>query len=317
MNEAGYEIFTPGTTSRGFLEGFALSRWTAHGARGSGVPTNGVAPIMIVGDSFVEARQVEDAELISARLQETLCSNSIPNGVISLGHSGDSMAEYVRDAPLVQGWFQPTWTVVVLDRGDFSEAMDPARSAHFVQEGASGGELVLKTRPPHRAMAGRLGALYYGLLNHSSLCKLAWIRTHALLKWWKTEPPLFNASTHATAPKGGEPPPRPPTGAQLQALKNAYHGRLTILYRSPDCAPGARACQEPLDLQVEQEARALGISFVSLADSYPAALARGEMPTGFPNTAPFVGHWNRVGHRIAAEAVAPELIRLHKEHGLF
>jgi hypothetical protein len=314
--EDGYDIFQPGKESRYFLEGFAVIKWAAHGVRGNGITTNGIRPIMVIGDSYVEALQVDDDGLISTYLEINLRNHSLSNAVFSLGHSGDSMADYVRNAVMYREWFNPAWTVVVLGREDFSEAMERNRSAYFLRDKNSGA-LFLKSNEPKRALGqGLFGKTFYRLLDDSSLCMLSWIRAHDFLKWWEDEPPLFNASAKTKA-KGRYTTELPPVNEQLEALKAAYNGRLTILYRSPGGSPRNLPVKDIMDVQIEETARKLGISFVSLCDAYIGAMALQEMPNGFSNTKPFTGHWNRSGHKLAADTVTPELLRMHKQYDFF
>jgi len=124
-------FYEPGSESRQCIEGFSVCHWSQHGIRGNVIVTNGPRPVMVIGDSFVEAVQVDDDELLSQRLEANLRSHSLSNVVLSLGFSGGATADYVRCAAKYREWFDPAWTVIVLGSEDFYEAMEFNRKAFF------------------------------------------------------------------------------------------------------------------------------------------------------------------------------------------
>lgn len=303
--------------SRSFLEGFAVCEWGPHGSRGISTPWAGARPVMIVGDSFVEARQVGNNEMLATLVERNLRAESLSNHVFSLGYKGASLADQVRDAERYKQLFDPSWTVVVLDRSDFEDAMVKSSTSFFERDAATG-NLVLKRKPRAKALkqASLAGRVYYGVLQHSSLCRLAWIRASEFLKAWRNEPPMFQAPVQH-APLASDLVEPPPVRELLLQLKQSYSGRLTLLYRSPEMSPPLPILADAVDAEVEKAAGEFDISFVSMAPMYRLALSKQQMPTGFRNTQPFVGHWNAVGHAMASEALTPELLRMHRKHGLF
>ncbi len=50
-----------------------------------------------------------------------------------------------------------------------------------------------------------------------------------------------------------------------------------------------------------------GVEFLDLTEVYLDAYGRHVLPFGFSNTAPLVGHLNRDGHRLFADAVAARI----------
>lgn len=310
------DCYEPGSESRQCIEGFSVCHWLQHGVRGNGIVTNSLRPVMVMGDSFVEAVQVDDDELLSKRLEANLWAHNLPNLVFSLGISGAATADYVSCAAKYREWFDPAWTVVVLKSEDCYEAMQFNRKACF-EVGKDGDALELRENTPVRTFEKySFGKIYYSLLNESSLFQLSWVRAHECIRWWGREPRLFSASVEPSA--NNKPSAElPPIEAQLRELKRAFKGRLTVLYCSPGASPRNPAVKNALDLLVEESARKQNISFVSLCGAYNTALLRHEMPNGFANTQPFTGHWNRYGHKLAADAVTPELLRIHKKYGIF
>ena len=193
--------------------------------------------------------------------------------------------------------------------------MEPQRGNYFTSVGDDAIELrnvkikgLFKPSP--------LASIYYTLLAESSLFKLSWVRAHEFAKWWANEPPLFRA-VRKSSNKSRSPLPAPPIALQLSELQRAFKGHLTILYKTPSLSAAGLSKQTELDLLVEQESRKLGISLVNLKDVFLEAQRNRLMPNGFSNTQPFVGHWNAVGHRLAASAVAPVLFEIHDKYGLF
>jgi hypothetical protein len=78
---------------------------------------------MVIGDSFVVGKEVNDSQLFSSVLQKQLRANNLPIDVFSCGVPGGNIADYVGDADRYNQWFSPTWTVVVLEGDDFTASM--------------------------------------------------------------------------------------------------------------------------------------------------------------------------------------------------
>lgn len=315
----GHSIPLSGSESRQFLEGLSIAHWTDHGSRGysSGNSTN--RPIMVIGDSFVVGKEVNDSQLLSSVLQNQLRANNLPIDVFSYGVPGGNIADYVADADRYNDWFSPTWTVVVLEGDDFTASMFRC-SAFYYSITPEMGLQLQKSTADGFVDDNTFGHLVYSMCNSSSLLYLSSFRSREFLKMWHEQPPMFRVPSKTLQPSFDFSSTRasiPPVGAQLLQLQHAYKGRLTIFYRSPVLSATGVAHRTLLDDAVEHNAHRLGISFVSMESTYREAQKGHLMPNGFSNTQPFVGHWNAVGHRLAASAVAPVLFEIHDKYGLF
>jgi len=91
-------------------------------------------PVVVVGDSFVEALMNDYADTIQAALARRI---GVPQGVYGLGVSGLSASDYVAMAGLARDEFQPRASVVVVVDGDLSESLIARRGSHFLVDDGS------------------------------------------------------------------------------------------------------------------------------------------------------------------------------------
>jgi len=92
-------IVEPGATVRWTTEGDARSRWTERGIRRESLPPLGSRPILAVGDSFTEGLMVDDDVIYTTRLERALGGERPEVLMLSAGHAGASLADYVALAP--------------------------------------------------------------------------------------------------------------------------------------------------------------------------------------------------------------------------
>ena len=90
----------------------------------------GSKPIIVLGDSFIEAQMLKYSDTLQGQLQGFIQSK-VP--VYGLGISGNSIAEHLAVAELAKTEFQPRAAVIVMIDGDISESIG-ARSNHYFFE---------------------------------------------------------------------------------------------------------------------------------------------------------------------------------------
>jgi len=81
---------------------------------------------------------------------------------------------------------------------------------------------------------------------------------------------------------------------------------VTILYLPP-FDPMNTECIGPNEIVVQNASASAGVHFVSLRSGFNQLSETGRAPYGFANTRFNEGHWNRHGHRVAAEILAEDL----------
>lgn len=91
----------------------------------------GVTRIAIIGDSYVEAFQVQPEEAIAALLEKSF-SHDLPVEVYPFGISGASLSQYLATVHYVQNRFHPDFYIINIVHNDFWEAFTRAdRNKHF------------------------------------------------------------------------------------------------------------------------------------------------------------------------------------------
>jgi lysophospholipase L1-like esterase len=307
-------IIRPGATVRWRREGRGESHWTRLGIRGREAPDLSKSSVLVLGNSFTEALQVDDDEVFTAIVERRLRRDGIEATVLNAGHSGASAADYAANAPRDESVFHPRWTVIQLSPHDLAEwAWNPQRS-HFAYDGD--GRLVARARPvPAR---GRLRAVLSPLVNHVMLLVYGHYRLEEFKEAAAAQPPLFRAAETESVtpmPTAPAPPTAYPVEGEMDLLAASHGGRVTFLF-IPNLDLRSPHTMTPAEARFDAHCRQASLSCVSLRPGYAELVRRGVSPFGFENSPFNQGHLNQDGHRLAAEALSAELERL-ASRGLF
>lgn len=302
-------IVRPGSTVHFGLEGWGTSHWGPRGVRGVRPPANVTAPILAVGDSQTESFMVDDDVVYTAQLEAALRKSDPSSSVLNVGKASHSVADYVRLAPRYIDAFHPRWTIIQVRDNDFGSDAFAKGKRHFVNE--PGGALTVVDVPePAR---GGVGKLLWDARQRSSFIGYSFVRAGRFREAMAKEAPLFRAGDPpaASADDVSEHAAAFPLDAELSALRDAWGGRLTILFL-PDFDPHDPGHLSEIGQWLVERCRVTGTSFVSLGTAFPEFLARGHSPYGFANTKFNDGHMNAEGHAAAAELLAREIERALK-----
>src|SRR5205807_1128821 len=99
--------------------GVALAHFTVTGARQTGNPlAEQSLTVVILGDSYVMAREVADDETMGAQLERTARANGLPVDVRQYGWTGASPAQYLYVARDVIARWHPRRVFVTLSDND-------------------------------------------------------------------------------------------------------------------------------------------------------------------------------------------------------
>ncbi len=292
----------PSVVVRQIEEGVATTHFSRAGARLTG---NGwIEParkVVIIGDSYVVAREVADGETMGAWLERIARRDSIPLDVRQYGWRGASPARYVVNAPAVLKRWNPDAVVVPLSSDDLDErAVSGTRPVLNVE--ADGRWRVIcdpadTATTPDRSAAPR--------------SVLALVVAHRWSQLWARAPrPLHRLAASWNAQASGAPAPatRAPLGtipaAVVQALEQAYGDRLVVAYVADVRVVGGEHADQAEDRLLEA-CRAQSVTCVSLRQDMLAARAAGVVVRGFPTTTLGVGHLNAAGHRLVATVLWP------------
>ena len=275
--------------SRG-TEGFALGRTNNDGFNNLRDYTPGEAvDILLMGSSHMEAFNVAQDENAAAVLNERYGGERY---VYNIGTAGHTLLYCVKHLDRALTVYAPSgWVVLETMNLDFApEEMDavvdgtcPDIPSH------SGGLLTLLQKLPF------LRLFYTRFIKRGD---------------------LFGGE--ADTQRGESPALSGDYAVSLERLldklgrESEAHGvRAMIVFSPPELiAPDGAAYTEtdPEKLAVFTRLCAeKGVEFLDLTEVYLEAYDRHILPFGFSNTAPLVGHMNRQGHRLFAEAVAARI----------
>jgi lysophospholipase L1-like esterase len=311
--EPGFgKIIRPGATVRWWKEGHGESHWTRFGLRRRALPDLSKGSVLVLGNSFTEALQVDDDDVFTSVLERKLQSAGDTTPVLNAGRSGASAADYAALASRNRGLFRPRWTIVQLIPDDLGAlAWAPGR-AHFAYD--ERGRLVAQA--PVVTDGGRLQASLSPFVNRVMLLVYATYRIAEFRNAAAAEPPLFRGAADEAGPATTASPDAYPIEAELDLVAASYDRRVTFLFIPPLDLRNPLAVSTPIEARFETHCRQASLNCVSMRPSYPEVVRRGLSPFGFGNSGFNNGHFNEEGHRLAAEVLAAELERL-ASRGLF
>jgi lysophospholipase L1-like esterase len=291
---------TPVVARRQIDEGVATAHYSAAGARSTGNrPMNAGVTVVILGDSYVAAQEVADAETMGSQLERLARRNGMPLDVRQYGWPGASTGQYFVSAPDVLTRWNPRRVIVTLGENDFdgSAFVQPP----FLRVSKTGARRIVS--PPIAAHVARPRA--------SALLMLMERRWNLLRRRspsWARVPmgrPAGGSTTVAPPPDGWEPPDSAEFAAlpdaAIRALSEAYGPLLSVVYLAEVGLTG----DEPARAEVRLLAacRARGVTCVSTRGDMLEARGRGLIAHGLSTRSITQGHLNPGGHGVVAETM--------------
>lgn len=293
-------------TVRFYDEGIATTHFTPSRARLTGAHDVPGAPyIVVLGDSFVEALQVNDSQTMGSEVIRQAQKQGLAVNVRQYGWSGASPPKYALEAPAIQQLWSPSMVVVVANTDDFTpEALNTHWTQTVIQNGRA------TTQPQQTASPASVRYKVWKLSAHSALLETV-IRRFALdvmptLPRFELGKDQLGAISAARQDNGEL------TATMVKLLKDAYGDRLFLLYAA-DVGLSAHG-PDPEELELLHQC---AIQSVRCASSRQALeQARDDLKyigRGFSNTSPGTGHYNSDGHRALGEIIWAEY--LHRSQG--
>ncbi len=281
-------------TIRSYFEGISVSHFEPDalgpfGNRLTGNPPLPGAPEgLIIGDSHVVAFAVHDQETMGAVVERLSRASGHPLNVRQYGWTGANAPAFIASASAVVRARNPAWAAVLLNSynigvnavirpsGEMSQ-MAPDGSFHYAP--------YRQNNLPRTLLAwGRKSALALALRRRIGLIqdRLA------------TEKTTAQTALEERDPKVAEEVARVPR-VTVTGLKQAYGTRLIIVYAPAE--PSASV--EPIETELARLCADEDVSFLSVREALLRDRnERSRFSRGFHSTAPGVGHFNAVGHRI-------------------
>ena len=328
------EVHEPGKPFRQGIEGRGSGIWTSNGVRRASYPTSGGhAPVLILGDSYTEAIQVDDEDYFGHLLEGRLGGTP----VLAVGRSGYSVTDYIAKAESFKRLFKPGWVVIEVGAGDFQADAWTKKAggyAYFERDSSRGSSTEVSAGASARGTQAverlrvvslpceRPGWLSTAVREHCPfwfpLLSFSYLRKSEWQEWLQGhEQPWFHATAAplAEAEAPGEDLRDYPLDEEMELLAAAYEGRLTLLYL-PRFDPDRPGAETRMEQELHRLAAKHQLGFVSIGREFAAIAAAGHSPYGFGNTRFNWGHWNPLGNRAAAELLAKELrTRAQPEQG--
>jgi hypothetical protein len=300
------DSFHPGQPSirtiRNYFEGLAVAHFEPDGLGqlGNRITGNpqlpGALEGLIVGDSHVVAYSVRDQDTMGAVVERLSRASGHQLNVHQYGWHGANAPTFVATADSLGRARKPVWVAVVLNSYNISiNALTPSDGWRFEVAPDYSIRLIPTTKPRQMASPDkpldwlRRSVLALALRHRLGLlqAKRAGERTSA--DTTLAEQDLRLAEEAARVPR-----------ATVLALKRAYGARLLIVYTPAVGDDGV----EPVEMELRDFCAEQHVAFLSVR----AALARdryehSRLSRGFHNTAPGVGHFNAIGHKIIGEEI--------------
>lgn len=292
LNETLYEnvlfVGEPGFHHFQTDEGHGLTTYGENGLIVDKVVRDDVYRILFEGDSYLKSVQVPDAEKFTELVEQRWNAShpTLPVQTLNLGMEGLDMRTYLSFADNVDAAYQPDKVFLMLSMNDFRQ---------------------IANRPE---MLQRVAALNFAepLISPIGDSTVKRVTNDLGLRAFMRQ---LRKQVEGFAQQGGGSEEETAVSAelspeavriQLQALQAIWGDRLVILYHVwiPDLGAGLPETEYDF---VMAEMDALGIPYVSLYEPFRAAFAAHTPPNGFDNSLLGHGHWNQLGHQLAADEI--------------
>jgi hypothetical protein len=287
------------------VEGGGVSHWLENGIRDNGNgPVHPSQRLLVLGDSYTEALQVNDRETFCSLAEAELRAGGWSVELLNAGRANRSPADYVQLGPAYLQHFRPDRVILVLDAYDLSgDGWDEQRN-HFAYQ--KGRLTVAAPLPDPPESAGDWLPLLRVLPE--GLAGLASRRVGEFRQRWSLQPPLFEAGSPAPA----EVERDGPVEAVVALLARTFGPRCTLVYIAP-FQPWGQPQRTPLERRFFAACREQSVDVLDLSEGHAWLRQQGRAPQGFANSRYNKGHANRWGHRMIARVLARHLTRLRQK----
>jgi len=288
-------LFAPSVTTRQFDEGLGVARFTVTGARITGnTPLDDASTIVLLGDSFVAAREVDDSVTAGSRLERMARAAGLRVNVRQYGWRGASPPQYLVAARAIRARWDPARVVVLLSNDDLDDHVLAGQYPRM--RVARNGSVLLVAGPSPTQPQPR------SIVRRSALALVLWRRWNEIAD----RAPGSIRAMLGRQPNGWNPQnsrelailPR----AVVRALAHAYGSELALVYVADVRVTGGDA-PDPLEARLLDACAAFHVRCSSTRDAMLAARREGGIARGFSTTTLGVGHLNATGHAIVASTI--------------
>jgi lysophospholipase L1-like esterase len=285
-------------------EGFGVSHRDDRGIRLSPYGCSSCPQVLIIGDSYTDAFQVNDDKAYPA-VAEAMLASSRPVRLLNAGAAGASPADYLVQAANYLRRFQPAWVIIELNADDLGPDAFHPDQLHFRENGDR-----LTPVVPAPYAYGRITRMLGYLRERSALANYAIARLDFARNGGKG-PRWFRAGFEPTPRAAAALPEEYPAERELALLRAAYKNRITFLF-----LPLFNVPEEREEIRFDRFCGETHMRCMNFRASFEAFRRAGTAPYGFPNSRFGGGHLNAAGHAAVARQVVSE-IRSLQQNGLF
>jgi SGNH hydrolase-like domain, acetyltransferase AlgX len=265
--------------------------------------TFGDKGIIVLGDSFVESAMNTYSDSLQGQLK---VPTSARMPIMNFGYSGASLSDYVGVASLAGRKFRADWVIVVIVPGDFVGGYG-SEPGFF--RWAPGRDVPVERVPDHG--------------TKSSIKKI--VRSIALVRYVKAQlgvslQSLFGYSQGSAPTSCAVPRLEPGDSGLIESVTRTFSQAAgappshVIFIFDPDIHPlhaqrlmgGRSLCPTRDSLArklLAQSAAEVGIHVIDMQPIFVTYVASTREPIDFPDS-----HWNAVGNRLAARAIAEVIV---------
>jgi lysophospholipase L1-like esterase len=279
-------------------EGFGITHYSANSEIAT--PYTEGDPVIVLGDSHTQALHVNDNEKFVSLAEISLRQDGYHADLHNLGDSGSTIADYVYLAPIIRARYNPKIVVIQISQSDFGqEGFNVNHPNYFVADQNGPVSLV------HVPQVVKSLSLASTLQRSFSIVAYGYIRFEEIVGLPKQDQPARFKNGELIDDTFNTMP------AQLNELRSAYDGVSVIIILVPQVPKIEGNTLVTNDATYEALLRrAQGISEWKVIDPLPefqAMIEQGQLPRGFSNTLPGVGHLNASAHRIVGRLLAKQI----------
>jgi hypothetical protein len=284
-------------TTRNYTEGLSVAHFEADGLGQLGNRLTGNPPLsgaiegLIVGDSHVAAQAVRDEQTMGAVIERLSRAAGRPLNVRQYGWPSANAPTFLAGAESLLRRRNPAWVAVVLNAYNVSTQVTTSGDWRIESAPDDSFRLIEVRHPPSTGWRNTARQLAL----RSTLGIALWHRLGLIQN--RLAPNAIPEQDH-----GNEANARV-LRAIVVGLKEAYGARLLIVY-TPSLLGAGHISVEPTETELQHLCAEERVACLFVRTALEQD--RNEhfrLSRGFHNTAPGVGHFNAIGHRIIGEEV--------------
>jgi hypothetical protein len=254
---------------------------------------------LIIGDSHVVAYAVRDKATMGSVVERLARSSGRPINVRQYGWPGANAPTFLGYAESLLRARNPVWVAVILNSYNIGVNALIAPNDWRMTVAPDYSFRLIDGRPPHRS---RWPGSLRQLIMRSALGAALWRRLNLIeirLDQARSSGSAILKQRESSLAEEAMRVPR----ATVLGLKQVFGARLLIVYAPELLGPGHFTI-EPVEMELMRVCAVEGVACLSVREALDQDRNdHSRLSRGFHNTAPGVGHFNAIGHRIIGEEI--------------